>query len=77
MSKNCNKLKNIQPYFKYYNPYMGAGNELLEDEHGGIGGLIGKHKKYDVSPYYLHGNVPNDNTTNGQRLRRNLEKFNN
>lgn len=56
---------------------MGAGNELLEDEHGGIGGLIGKHKKYDVSPYYLHGNVPNDNTTNGQRLRRNLEKFNN
>ncbi|MFT4967813.1 MAG: hypothetical protein ACI9CD_000826 [Candidatus Deianiraeaceae bacterium] len=65
--------------YNYYNPYMGVGNELLEDSASQKDlpqSMFGKHADFDVKPYYIYGNTPSDSTTNLQRINRNLELLN-
>jgi len=53
--------------YNFYNPNLGADNDLLEGE-----GLFGNHMEYDVDPYFLIGNAsyPLDPTTEKQRKQR-------
>ena len=49
--------------YNFYNPYMGQNNPLLEDSSF----VSGRHSAYDITPYNLLGNSPNDPTNSSQR----------
>ena len=46
--------------YNFYNPYNGINNDLIEDKNDFFNKNFGKHKKYDVDPYFLNGNSKDD-----------------